>query len=146
MGRYVGGELLWPWNTLQVALSTGFSRQEYWSGLPRPPPGDLSNPGSSLRVLGLPRHDEDLREPLVRRQGSQAQTVKNLPAMQGTLCQEDTLEKAMATHSNILVLSLAQTHRGRPQTTSTRLYAGGELQRRRLKGSPLFRPEGRDGP
>ena len=26
------------------------------------------------------------------------------------------------------VLSLAQTHRGRPQTTSTRLYAGGELQ------------------
>ena len=25
------------------------------------------------------------------------------------------------------VLSLAQTHRGRPQTTSTRLYAGGEL-------------------
>ena len=26
------------------------------------------------------------------------------------------------------VLSLAQTHRGRPQTTSTRLYAGGEVQ------------------
>ena len=26
------------------------------------------------------------------------------------------------------VLSLAQTHRGRPQTTSTRLHAGGELQ------------------
>ena len=23
----------------------GFSRQEYWSGLPRPPPGDLPNPG-----------------------------------------------------------------------------------------------------
>ena len=31
------------------------------------------------------------------------------------------------------VLSLAQTHRGRPQTTSTRLYAGGELQ-----GSPVW--------
>ena len=27
---------LWQW---------GFSRQEYWSGLPYPPPGDLSNPG-----------------------------------------------------------------------------------------------------
>ena len=25
--------------------STGFSRQEYWSGLPYPPPGDLSDPG-----------------------------------------------------------------------------------------------------
>ena len=23
----------------------GFSRQEYWSGLPCPPPGDLSDPG-----------------------------------------------------------------------------------------------------
>ena len=23
----------------------GFSRQEYWSGLPCPPPGDLPNPG-----------------------------------------------------------------------------------------------------
>ena len=33
-----GAQLLCPW---------GFSRQEYWSGLPCPPPGDLpkSNPG-----------------------------------------------------------------------------------------------------
>ena len=29
----------------QVPLSMGFSRQEYWSGLPFPPPGDLSDPG-----------------------------------------------------------------------------------------------------
>ena len=27
----------------QALLSTAFSRQEYWSGLPCPPPGDLSN-------------------------------------------------------------------------------------------------------
>ena len=27
----------------------GFPRQEYWSGLPFPPPGHLSNPGSKLR-------------------------------------------------------------------------------------------------
>ena len=26
-------------------LSMGFSRQEYWSGLPCPPPGDLPHPG-----------------------------------------------------------------------------------------------------
>ena len=26
-------------------LSMGFSRQEYWSGLPLPSPGDLPNPG-----------------------------------------------------------------------------------------------------
>ena len=31
--------------TLEASLSMGFSRQEYWSGLPFPPPGDLPNPG-----------------------------------------------------------------------------------------------------
>ena len=29
----------------QAALSVGFSRQEYWSGLSFPPPGDLPDPG-----------------------------------------------------------------------------------------------------
>ena len=29
----------------QAPLSMGFSRQEYWSGLPFPPPGDLPDPG-----------------------------------------------------------------------------------------------------
>ena len=33
-----------PWTkTCQAPLSMGFSRQEYWSGLPCPPPGDLPN-------------------------------------------------------------------------------------------------------
>ena len=32
-----------PWTVArQAPLSMGFSRQEYWSGLPCPPPGDLS--------------------------------------------------------------------------------------------------------
>ena len=30
--------------------SMGFSRQEYWSGLPFPSPGDLPNPGIETRV------------------------------------------------------------------------------------------------
>ena len=29
----------------QAPLFLGFSRQEHWSGLPCPPPGDLPNPG-----------------------------------------------------------------------------------------------------
>ena len=29
----------------QAPLSMGFSRQEHWSGLPFPPPGDLPDPG-----------------------------------------------------------------------------------------------------
>ena len=35
-----------PWTVAhQAPLSMGFSRQEYWSGLPFPPPGDLPIPG-----------------------------------------------------------------------------------------------------
>ena len=30
----------------QAPLSMGFSRQEYWSGLPSPSPGDLPDPGT----------------------------------------------------------------------------------------------------
>ena len=30
---------------LQAPLPMGFSREEYWSGLPFPAPGDLSDPG-----------------------------------------------------------------------------------------------------
>ena len=29
----------------QAPLSMGFPRQEYWNGLPCPPPGDLPDPG-----------------------------------------------------------------------------------------------------
>ena len=35
-----------PWTVgCQTPLSIGFPRQEYWSGLPFPSPGDLPNPG-----------------------------------------------------------------------------------------------------
>ena len=35
-----------PWTVAhQAPPSMGFSRQEYWSGLPFPSPGDLPNPG-----------------------------------------------------------------------------------------------------
>ena len=35
-----------PWTVAcQAPLSMGFSRQEYWSGVPLPSPGDLPDPG-----------------------------------------------------------------------------------------------------
>ena len=40
-----------PWK--QAPLSTGFSRPEYWSGLPCPPPGDLPKPGIESRSPAL---------------------------------------------------------------------------------------------
>ena len=39
-----------PWTVaFQASLSLGFSRQEYWSGLPFSSPGDLPNPGIKLK-------------------------------------------------------------------------------------------------
>ena len=35
---------------LQAPLCIGFSRQESWSGLPCPPPGDLPNPGMETHI------------------------------------------------------------------------------------------------
>ena len=42
-----------PWTVApQAPLSMGFSRQEYWSGLPFPPPGDLPHPILSVSCIG----------------------------------------------------------------------------------------------
>ena len=39
-----------PWTAAyQAPPSMGFSRQEYWSGLPFPSPGDLPDPGTKPR-------------------------------------------------------------------------------------------------
>ena len=49
-----------PWTVAyQAPLSMGYSRQEYWNGLPFPSPGDLPNPGiepasPALQVNSLP--------------------------------------------------------------------------------------------
>ena len=50
-----------PWTVAQQAPpSMGFSRQEYWSGLPFPSPGDLPNSGIKP---GSPALQADAREP-----------------------------------------------------------------------------------
>ena len=38
----------------QASLAMGFSKQEYWSGLPCPPQGDLSNSGNEFMSLMSP--------------------------------------------------------------------------------------------
>ena len=37
----------------QAPLSVGFSRQEYWNGLPFPPPGDIPDPGTKPKSPAL---------------------------------------------------------------------------------------------
>ena len=52
-----------PWTIAHKApLSMGFSRQEYWNGLPCPPPGDLPNPGIEPKSPAL-QADSLLSEP-----------------------------------------------------------------------------------
>ena len=44
-----------PWTVvLQAPLSMGFSSQEYWSGLPYSPPGELPDPGMKTASLVAP--------------------------------------------------------------------------------------------
>ena len=47
-----------PWTVAcQAPLSMGFSRQEYWSGLPLPSPGGLPDPGIEPRSPALQADD-----------------------------------------------------------------------------------------
>ena len=74
----------------------GFSRQEYWSGLPCPPPGDRPNPGleaGSPALQALPSEPPG-KEPACQQRKCKTQVQ--------SLGREDTLEKGMATHSSIL--------------------------------------------
>ena len=49
-----------PWTVAhQTPLSMGFPRQEYWSELPFPSPGDLPNSGIKLRALVSPGLEVD---------------------------------------------------------------------------------------
>ena len=53
----------------QASLSMGFPRQEYWSGVPFPPPGDLPDPGikrksPTLQAVSALQTDSLPAEPL----------------------------------------------------------------------------------
>ena len=53
-----------PWTVAhQASLSVGFTRQEYWSGLPFPTPGDLPDPGIEPRSPALQAEDALPSEP-----------------------------------------------------------------------------------
>ena len=46
----------------QAPLFMGFPRQEYWSGLPHSPPGDLPNPGINCRQIFTIRATREAQE------------------------------------------------------------------------------------
>ena len=63
LSHLVASDSATPWTAAcQAPLFMGFSRQEYWSGLPCPSPGDLPNPGIKPESPAL-REDSLLSEP-----------------------------------------------------------------------------------
>ena len=85
----------------------GFFRQEYWSGLPLPPPGDLPDPGIEPLSPALAGGFFTISATW------EAPVMKNLPAIQETWVQslnwEDPLEEEVAIHSNILAWKIPWT-------------------------------------
>ena len=74
-----------PWTVAyQVLPSRGFSRQEYWSGLPFPSPGDLPNPGVKPRssvllyCLSHQRSPSEIRYSLIVAVDIGAETISSL--------------------------------------------------------------------
>ena len=76
-----------PWTVAhQAPLSMGFSRQEYWSGLPFPPPGDPpdpeikpTSPGSpALQVDSLPLNRQGSLNSLYRWSNKGTQKLRNV--------------------------------------------------------------------
>ena len=91
-------QLFATWWTIahQSPLSMELSRQEYWSGLPCPPPGDLSNPGIAPALTSICTG----RQVFTTNTTVVAQMVKSPP---------DPTEKEMAIHSSILAWEIPWT-------------------------------------
>ena len=108
----MSGSFATPWTIAhQAPLSMAFPRQEYWSELPSPTPGDLLDPGIKLASPALVG-GFFTTEPPGKPDSLVVQMVKSLPAVWETwvqsLCWEDPLEKEMATHSSILIWKISQ--------------------------------------
>ena len=68
----------------QALLSTGFSQQEYWSGLPFPPPGDLPDPGIKTTLPAPPAVQMDFLPP--SHQGSSFPSLSEVTQSYPTIC------------------------------------------------------------
>ena len=143
----------------QVPLSVGFSRQEYWSGLPCPPPGDLPDSGvdptspvaPALLVDSLP----------VSHQGSPSSLLTPIQTIYQRIffffwSVGDNSEKAMASHSSTLawkipraedpgrLQSMGLLRVGHDGATSLSLFTFMHW-RRKWQPTPVFLPGGSQG-
>ena len=99
-----------PWTgTCQAPLSMGFSRQEYWSGLPFPSPGNLPNPGIEPRYPAL-QVDALLSEP----PGTQSQIHPASRLDQATLLPASCSSSQACEQLPLSLPVLLGTQRGKP--------------------------------
>ena len=96
----------------QAPLSMAFSRQEYWSGLPFPSPGDLPNPGIKLASLALQVDSLPLRH-----QGSSHKDIKmiihkleNKGPWWCLSCRDSSLQPVKLSFSTLSTASMIGTH------------------------------------
>ena len=82
------------------------SSQEYWSGLPLPPPGDFPDPGiepTSPVAQGVSGPSSScVWNPRVFADDARVPAMQEMKMWVQSLGQEDPLEEGMATHSSIL--------------------------------------------
>ena len=105
--------------TYQAPLSMGFSRLEYWSGLPFPSPGDLPDPGIislviSLKAIAFPFHSSSLHWNIIaRRQGEIVISRATLHTHIHTYIYFDHLMQRTDSLENILMLGKIEDRRRR---------------------------------
>ena len=93
----------------QAPLSLGFSRQEHWSGLPCPPPGDLPDQGISYICISYLLHWQAASLPPMDR-GAWRATAHGVAKSDTTeQLHFHTLEKEMAIHSSVLAWRIPET-------------------------------------
>ena len=113
-----------PWTVAhQVSLSMGFSRQEYWSGLPFPSPEDAPDPwvelwSPTLQADSLP-FELQYKRHWGFPGGSDGKASACNAGDQGLIPGSGrSLEKEMATHSSTLAWKIPRTEEpGRLQST-----------------------------
>ena len=147
-----------PWTiACQASPSMGFSRQEYWNGLPCTIIGKLHTcKQQSIEnwtyhcFCSVAKLSDSLRPDRRCWTALVAQTVKRLPTMRETwvqsLSQEDLLEKEMATHSSILAWKIPWTEEpgglqsmgSQSQDTTERLHFTSLQTVCSLSGSPVL--------
>ena len=119
----VVSDFLWPHGLYPTRLLCpwGFSRQEYWSWLPRPPPGDLPNPWIEPRFPSLQAHSlpSEHREAQLIPLSSVAQSCL-------TLCDPmDCSTPGFPIHHQLLELTQTHVH-----------WVGDAIQPSHLQSSP----------